>query len=201
MPDTRHTRLLIIGSGPAGYTAAVYGARAMLNPILIQGIEPGGQLLRQDRGHDQRRALDGRGDVADRVQAPVRRRQLRRLADDRAAGRAHGRAQAIALRGSGEQLACAGADAVALLECRSGRALWETAIPSPVHTLRMAPDGARLLGIDEDGRWLLFDAERGSLLGRSDSPATEVQAVRFAADGRRFFSASFDASRSPNVVV
>ena len=44
MPETRHTRLLIIGSGPAGYTAAVYGARAMLNPILIQGIEPGGQL-------------------------------------------------------------------------------------------------------------------------------------------------------------
>lgn len=44
MPDSRHTRLLIIGSGPAGYTAAVYGARAMLSPILVQGIEPGGQL-------------------------------------------------------------------------------------------------------------------------------------------------------------
>jgi thioredoxin reductase (NADPH) len=44
MSDTRHTRLLILGSGPAGYTAAVYGARAMLDPILIQGIQPGGQL-------------------------------------------------------------------------------------------------------------------------------------------------------------
>jgi thioredoxin reductase (NADPH) len=44
MPETRHTRLLIVGSGPAGYTAAVYGARAMLKPILVQGIQPGGQL-------------------------------------------------------------------------------------------------------------------------------------------------------------
>ena len=44
MTDTRHTRLLIIGSGPAGYTAGVYGSRAMLKPILVQGIQPGGQL-------------------------------------------------------------------------------------------------------------------------------------------------------------
>ncbi|MFZ8959286.1 MAG: thioredoxin-disulfide reductase [Paracoccaceae bacterium] len=44
MSTTRHTRLLIIGSGPAGYTAAVYASRAMLEPILVQGIQPGGQL-------------------------------------------------------------------------------------------------------------------------------------------------------------
>ena len=44
MQDTKHCRLLILGSGPAGYTAAVYAARANLNPVLITGMEQGGQL-------------------------------------------------------------------------------------------------------------------------------------------------------------
>jgi thioredoxin reductase (NADPH) len=44
MPKTVHRKLVIIGSGPAGYTAAIYAARAMLSPVLIQGIQPGGQL-------------------------------------------------------------------------------------------------------------------------------------------------------------
>jgi thioredoxin reductase (NADPH) len=44
MSDTKHARLLILGSGPAGYTAAVYAARANLNPVLITGLEQGGQL-------------------------------------------------------------------------------------------------------------------------------------------------------------
>ena len=44
MSDTKHSRLLILGSGPAGYTAAVYAARANLKPVLITGLEQGGQL-------------------------------------------------------------------------------------------------------------------------------------------------------------
>ena len=45
MSQTRHTRLLILGSGPAGYTAAVYAARANLNPVIITGMAQGGQLM------------------------------------------------------------------------------------------------------------------------------------------------------------
>lgn len=45
MSDTKHCRLLILGSGPAGYTAAIYAARANLKPVVITGVEQGGQLM------------------------------------------------------------------------------------------------------------------------------------------------------------
>ena len=40
----RHAKVIIIGAGPAGYTAGIYAARAMLKPLLIEGIQPGGQM-------------------------------------------------------------------------------------------------------------------------------------------------------------
>ena len=45
MSDTQHHKLIILGSGPAGYTAGVYAARANLNPVIITGLEQGGQLM------------------------------------------------------------------------------------------------------------------------------------------------------------
>jgi thioredoxin reductase (NADPH) len=45
MSETKHCKLLILGSGPAGYSAAVYAARANLNPVIVTGLEQGGQLM------------------------------------------------------------------------------------------------------------------------------------------------------------
>jgi len=71
---TRHSRLLILGSGPAGYTAAVYAARANLKPVLIAGIAQGGQLMTTTD-------VDNWPADADGVQGPELMERFRRHAE------------------------------------------------------------------------------------------------------------------------
>ena len=74
MSDTSHHRLIILGSGPAGYTAAVYAARANLNPLLITGIEQGGQLMTTTD-------VDNWPGDADGVQGPVLMERMQKHAE------------------------------------------------------------------------------------------------------------------------
>src|SRR5260221_2058944 len=71
---TRHSRLLILGSGPAGYSAAVYAARANLKPVLIAGIAQGGQLMTTTD-------VDNWPADADGVQGPDLMERLRKHAE------------------------------------------------------------------------------------------------------------------------
>ena len=72
---TRHARVLIVGSGPAGYTAAIYAARAMLNPLLITGLEQGGQLMITTD-------VENYPGYADPVQGPWMMDQMRQQAEN-----------------------------------------------------------------------------------------------------------------------
>jgi thioredoxin reductase (NADPH) len=74
MSEAKHCRLLILGSGPAGYTAAVYAARANLKPVLITGIEQGGQLMTTTD-------VDNWPGDADGVQGPELMDRMRRHAE------------------------------------------------------------------------------------------------------------------------
>jgi thioredoxin reductase (NADPH) len=74
MATEKHARLLILGSGPAGYTAAIYAARANLKPVLITGLEQGGQLMTTTD-------VDNWPGDADGVQGPVLMERMRRHAE------------------------------------------------------------------------------------------------------------------------
>jgi len=74
MAETKHSKLLILGSGPAGYTAAVYAARANLKPVLVTGIEMGGQLTTTTE-------VDNWPGDAEGVQGPELMERMRRHAE------------------------------------------------------------------------------------------------------------------------
>jgi thioredoxin reductase (NADPH) len=74
MSETKHSRLLILGSGPAGYTAAVYAARANLKPTLVTGLEQGGQLMTTTE-------VDNWSGDPDGVQGPELMERMRRHAE------------------------------------------------------------------------------------------------------------------------
>ena len=74
MSEAKHCRLLILGSGPAGYTAAVYAARANLNPVMVTGMEQGGQLMTTTEVDNWPADVDG-------VQGPELMDRMRRHAE------------------------------------------------------------------------------------------------------------------------
>jgi len=73
MSESHHSRVLIIGSGPAGYTAAIYAARANLQPLLVAGLQPGGQMT-----SPRRRELSW---LAEIIQGPWLMEQMRQQAE------------------------------------------------------------------------------------------------------------------------
>src|SRR5262245_45775757 len=74
MSEVKHSRLIVLGSGPAGYTAAVYAARANLKPVVITGMQPGGQLMTTTEVDNWPGDVEG-------LQGPILMERMRRHAE------------------------------------------------------------------------------------------------------------------------
>ncbi len=118
--NARHEKVIIIGSGPAGYTAAIYAARAMLSPLIISGIQPGGQLTITTE-------VENYPGFAEPVQGPWLVEQMREQAEKMGAGFVSDHvlevdlsARPFRLKGdSGEEYACD-----ALIIATGAQAMW-----------------------------------------------------------------------------
>ena len=128
-PASTHERLVIIGAGPAGYTAAIYSARAMLKPLLLAGFEPGGQLMiTTDVENYPGFAEADPGPLADGADAPAGRAR-RRAARKRAC-----RSRSICRAGRSASSATAGGwcSPNALILATGAKAKW-LGLPSEQH--------------------------------------------------------------------
>lgn len=120
MTSTRHTRLLILGSGPAGYSAAVYAARANLKPLLITGLEQGGQLMTTtevDNWPGGREGLQG-PELMDQLRAHAARLDVEMVSDHIVEARLGQRP--FILRGDAQSYSC---DAIIIATGASARYL------------------------------------------------------------------------------
>ena len=150
MANSRHAKVLILGSGPAGYTAAIYAARAMMKPLLIEGSQPGGQLtITTD--------VENYPGFADVIQGPWLMEQMRAQAEhvgteivmDQIA-KVDLKKRPFVLKGeSGDTYTCD-----VLIICTGAQARW-LGIES-----EETVQGPRRLGV-RDLRWLLLQGQGG----------------------------------------
>ena len=120
MSNAKHAKVIIIGSGPAGYTAAIYAARAMLKPVLIQGIQPGGQLTITTE-------VENYPGVAEAIQGPWLMEQMQKQAEHVGTEIVFDTVTAVDLKARPFKLTCDSGDqftADTVIICTGAQARW-----------------------------------------------------------------------------
>ncbi len=120
MSQAKHVKVLILGSGPAGYTAAIYAARAMLEPLLIQGSQPGGQLTITTE-------VENYPGFADPIQGPWLMEQMQAQAENVGTKIVMDHVTSVDLKARPIKLTCESGDTYtcnALVICTGAQARW-----------------------------------------------------------------------------